>query len=134
MTDPVQKFSDALQGKAPVAAQPTKVFYHLYFCPSVDCLKQANPIPGSMHQRGIYSTGEIPHTDVICPGCGGEMKIARNGLADEFKGGKRTGEKVPHPKGHVTTDINGNGEMHGDPIMHEAPGQKPSSEEFRRLA
>lgn len=99
-----------------------KVYFHLYYCPDIKCLKAKNPVPGSMHQRGIHSTSIDPHDDVTCPGCGGVMKIARNGHVNG----------VPHPDGHITTDRDGNGLMNGDAIIHEAPGQEADSDTVRR--
>lgn len=108
------------------ADQPkAKVYFHLYFCPSYQCLLANNPQRGSMHQRGVNSNSDKPLPLVKCLGCGGKMEIARNGMTDELgKDGKPTGNKVPHRKGHITEknsehDI----EMHGDTILYEAPGQ-----------
>ena len=109
-----------------------KTYFHLYFCPSLECLKAANPMSGSLHQRGMHFSTPEPQSGVKCPGCGGEMKIARNGLIDNPD--KKKVElnlalpKIPHPEGHVTSDSNGNGIMNGEPIIYEAPDQEPTDD------
>jgi hypothetical protein len=100
------------------------IFYHCYVCPSIACLKSSNPIPGSLHQRGMHLATNKPRTDVRCPGCGEKMVIARNGLTGELK----DGNPIPHPEGHITTDRDDNAIFHGEPLIHEAPGQEDMSD------
>lgn len=65
--------------------ETAKMFQHTYICPSVACLKAANPHPGSWHQRAINLPTDTPRTDVKCPGCGTAMIIGRNGGADTYE-------------------------------------------------
>ena len=115
-----QKATDAL-GKIPQAIDAAKTFYHLYVCPWIDCLKAANPVSGSWHQRGVHLANASPRTDVKCPGCGKAMVIGRDGLDDEGK---------PLPQGQITSDANGNAVLHGDPIIQLAPGQPDQTAEI----
>lgn len=87
-----------------------EIFYHLYVCPWIDCLKAANPVSGSWHQRGVHLAQSTPRTDVKCPGCGKPMVIGRDG--------------------ELTSDANGNAVLHGDPIIQDAPGQPDQTDEI----
>jgi hypothetical protein len=107
---------------APLVADVGKVFYHLYACRSAACVADANPQPGSMHQRGVNLASATPRTDVKCPGCGQPMVIARNGL--DAKGN-------PLPD-HITEDPNGDAIFHGQPIIQEAPGQPDQTAEIEK--
>lgn len=84
-------------------ATTAEMFQHTYICPSVACLKDANPHPGSWHQRAINLPTDVPRNDVKCPGCGGAMIIGRNGHSDTYKTDR---------EGNIT-------EIGGDPLIFE---------------
>lgn len=92
------------------------VFYHLYVCGSKQCLESNNPQNGSWHQRGINLATDKPRTDVKCPGCKGNMIIARNGDVSTYR-----------------TDHDGNLiAMGGDAIVQLAPGQPDQTAEIEK--
>jgi hypothetical protein len=100
-----------------------ETFYHLYVCPLLSCLKSANPIAGSMHQRGLHLATDQPRTDVRCPGCGKFMVVHRNGL---------TAAGAPHPDGQLTSDKDGNAVFHGEPTIYPAPGQPDQAADIEK--
>lgn len=101
-------------------ATAAKTFYHLYVCPSAACVADANPVAGSLHQRGVNLDSATPRTDVKCPGCGQPMVIGRNGL-------DANGKPLP---AHITEDKDGNAVFHGQPIIQPAPGQPDQTAEI----
>ena len=103
------------------ASAPAKVFYHLYICPSLACLKATNPQPGSWHQRGVHLAQSTPRTDVKCPGCGGFMVIGRDGC--DAKGNAL-------PDGQMTSDRDGNAVLHGRVIIQDAPNMPDQTAEI----
>ncbi len=105
------------------AGQAAKIFYHLYVCRFTACLKAANPLSGSWHQRGVHLASSTPRTDIKCPGCGEPMVIGRNGLTADGK---------PHPDGQITEDRDGNAVLHGEPIIQEAPGQEDQTAQIEK--
>lgn len=98
-----------------------QVFYHLYVCPWLECLKAANPVSGSWHQRGLNLATSVPRRDVKCPGCGKPMVIGRDGLNEK-------GNALPE---HIGADRDGNAILYGREIIQLAPGQPDQTKEIQ---
>jgi len=63
-----------------------RMYNHNYVCPSLDCLKSANPMSGSWHQRNVNLPTDKPRKDVKCPGCGKAMIIGGGDMIEDADG------------------------------------------------